>query len=180
MQALSDMILLCQVVQAPVKPEKVLGLSTTLGILLDTNAGEARLPADKLSDLQQDRASHLPHSSRYPSHLHKAAVIIGKLAFTCKVIPAGRIFLRRLLDTTHSVDQLEHKFTLTTKLSKTSFGGSDSPVRGMAKVFFSNLIGRPHTACTSIPTPPAKSALEHTGLGHGSVTTGRNTCRANP
>ena len=54
MQALSDMLLLCQAVQAPVKPEKVLGPSTTLpilGILLDTIAGE---PADKLSDLQQE------------------------------------------------------------------------------------------------------------------------------
>ena len=35
--------------------------------------------------------------------------LIGKLAFACKVSPAGRIFLRRLLDTAHSVDQLEHK-----------------------------------------------------------------------
>ena len=113
MQALSDMLLLCQVVQAPVKPEKVLGPSTTLpilGILLDTIAGEAWLPADKLSDLQQEL--HTFHTLAVTHHTctkRQLLSLIGKLAFTCKVIPAGRIFLRRLLDTAHSVDQLEHK-----------------------------------------------------------------------
>ena len=112
MQALSDMLLLCQAVQAPVKPEKVLGPSTTLpilGILLDTIAGEARLPADKLSDLQQEL--HTFHTLAITHHTctkRQLLSLIGKLAFACKVIPAGRIFLRRLLDTAHSVDQLEH------------------------------------------------------------------------
>ena len=36
--------------------------------------------------------------------------LIGKLTFACKVIPAGRIFLRRLLDTAHSVHDLETQF----------------------------------------------------------------------
>ena len=37
--------------------------------------------------------------------------LIGKLSFACKlVIPAGRIFLRRLLDTAHSVHDLDTKF----------------------------------------------------------------------
>ena len=51
------MLHLCQAVQAPVKPEKVLGPSTTLpilGILLDTTKGEAQLPEEKLSALKQE------------------------------------------------------------------------------------------------------------------------------
>ena len=38
---------------------------------------------------------------------------IGKLAFACKVIPAGRICLRWLLDTAHSVEELERKILIT-------------------------------------------------------------------
>lgn len=39
--------------------------------------------------------------------------LIGKLAFACKVIPAGRIFLRRLLDTAHSKDGLNERIPIT-------------------------------------------------------------------
>ena len=55
--ALRDMLLLCRAVQAPVKPEKVLGPTTTLpflGILLNTAKGEARLPEDKLIALREE------------------------------------------------------------------------------------------------------------------------------
>ena len=106
------MLTLCQAVQAPVKPEKVLGPSTTLpilGILLDTRAGEARLPDEKLTALQQELQSfHTLASTHSTCTKWQLLSLIGKLAFACKVIPAGRIFLRRLLDTAHSVDSLEH------------------------------------------------------------------------
>lgn len=39
--------------------------------------------------------------------------VIGKLSFACKVIPAGRIFLRRLIDKSCSVFCLHHHVSLT-------------------------------------------------------------------
>ena len=112
MQALLDMLTLCQAVKAPVKPEKVLGPSTTLpilGILLDTiMVGQARLPDDKLTALQQELQSfHTLACTRSTCTKRQLLSLIGKLAFACKVIPAGRIFLHRLLDMAHSVESLE-------------------------------------------------------------------------
>ena len=44
--------------------------------------------------------------------------IIGKLSFTCKVVPAGRIFLRRLIDLTTSVRLSHHHVYITSKTRK--------------------------------------------------------------
>ena len=121
-KALSDMLLLCQAVQAPVKPEKVLGPSTILpilGILLETVAGEARLPDDKLTALKQELQYF--HSLATTNHMctkRQLLSLIGKLAFACKVIPAGRIFLRRLLDTAHSTDKLDGNISIHSEALK--------------------------------------------------------------
>ena len=39
--------------------------------------------------------------------------LIGKLSFACKVVPFGRIFLRRLIDISTSVEKLHHHLPLT-------------------------------------------------------------------
>ena len=39
--------------------------------------------------------------------------MIGKLSFCCKVLPAGRIFLRRLIDLSTTVSKLHHHLSLT-------------------------------------------------------------------
>ena len=39
--------------------------------------------------------------------------LIGKLSFACKVVPSGRIFLRRLIDLSTSVEKLHHHLPLT-------------------------------------------------------------------
>ena len=118
-KALSDMLLLCRAVQAPVKPEKILGPSTTLpilGILLDTAKGEARLPEDKLVALTQELQNfHTLAITHKECTKRQLLSLIGKLAFACKVIPAGRIFLRRLLDTAHSVEDLERKLPINSE-----------------------------------------------------------------
>lgn len=115
-RSLQDMLLLCEAVQAPVKPEKVLGPSTTLpflGILLDSEKGEARLPEDKLAALKQELDEfHSLAITHKQCSKRQLLSLIGKLAFACKVIPAGRIFLRRLLDTAHSVDDLDVPFPI--------------------------------------------------------------------
>ena len=84
-KALSNMLLLCQVVQVPVKPEKVLDPTTTLpilGILLDTIAGEARLLEEKLIALQQE-LQHFQNTTTVNQTCTKRQLLslIGKLFF---------------------------------------------------------------------------------------------------
>ena len=69
---------------------------------------QARLPQDKLAALREE-LSHfkLLHASCLRCTKRQLLSLIGKLAFSCKVIPAGYFFLRRLLDTAHSVKGLE-------------------------------------------------------------------------
>ena len=115
--SLLDMLLLCRAVGAPVKPEKVLGPSTTLtilGIELDTNLMQARLPEEKLAALLEELSRFkVLNASHHRCTKRQLLSLIGKLAFACKVIPAGRIFLRRLLDTAHSVEDLEKQVPIT-------------------------------------------------------------------
>ena len=62
LNALLDMLLLCRAVGAPVKPEKVLGPSTTLtilGIKLDTDLRQACLPQEKLTALLEELSQFL-------------------------------------------------------------------------------------------------------------------------
>ena len=117
LQALQDMLTLCQAVQAPLKPEKVIGPATLLiilGIELDTIKRQARLPQEKLTSLLEELHSFiLLHSTERMCTKRQLLSLIGKLAFACKVIPAGRIFLRRLLDTAHSRDCLSDKIPIS-------------------------------------------------------------------
>lgn len=122
LNALLDMLLLCRALNAPVKPEKVIDpstLLTILGIELDSAAMQARLPQDKLSALLDEL---LLFQQLYVSHQsctkRQLLSLIGKLAFACKVIPAGRIFLRRLLDTAHSVPNLDDHITISQETIK--------------------------------------------------------------
>ena len=80
---------------------------TFLGIELDTTSQIARLPHDKLTALVAELHSFASlHQLQHTCTKRQLLSLIGKLSFACKVIPAGRIFLRRLLDLAHSVDDL--------------------------------------------------------------------------
>ena len=66
LNALLDMLLLCEAVGAPVKPEKVQGPATTLtilGIELDTVLKQARLPPEKLTALLAAVRADAPNAS---------------------------------------------------------------------------------------------------------------------
>ena len=108
---------LCQAVQAPLKPEKVIGPATLLiilGIELDTIKRQARLPQEKLTSLLEELHSFiLLHRTERMCTKRQLLSLIGKLAFACKVIPAGRIFLMRLLDTAHCRDCLSDKIPIS-------------------------------------------------------------------
>ena len=105
---------LCNTLGIPLAKEKLEGPATQLeylGILLDTDLLEARLPLDKLHDLKSALSSWLQRSSCTKRDLLS---LIGTLSFAAKIVPAGRTFFRRLLDlsstTPHLNDliQLDH------------------------------------------------------------------------
>ncbi len=110
-KAFSDMIFLCERLGVPLKPEKLVRPTTQLtflGIYLDSVAQKASLPSDKLDSLLDCLSHHLSLHHR-AAHTSKRELLslIGKLSFATKVVPAGRIFLRRLLDLAHSTDHLD-------------------------------------------------------------------------
>ncbi len=85
------------------KQEKLVLPSTKMGDGLDADKQIAIIPQGKLHSLL---TSLRLHQQFYRDHtpITKRALLslIGKLSFATKVIPAGGIFLRHLLDTAHS------------------------------------------------------------------------------
>ena len=117
MVALMDMVQLCGQVGALIKPEKVIGPTTSLpllGILLDTINQVAKLPDDKLAALLSELTEFKARATlKHTSPKRTLLSLIGKLSFACKVVPAGRIFLRRLLNMAHSVLHLDDHVHIT-------------------------------------------------------------------
>ena len=99
---------LCDLLGVATKAEKRTPPSTLitfLGIQIDTVAQILTLPPDKLASLLQELKTF--------STLHRCTKrallsLIGKLAFAAKVTPAGRIFLRRLIDASTRAQFLHH------------------------------------------------------------------------
>ena len=82
----------------PLAPNKLEGPTTHLtflGILIDSSCMETSLPDDKLQALLTELQSW---SSCNKCLKRELLSLIGKLNFACRIIPAGRIFLRRLID----------------------------------------------------------------------------------
>jgi hypothetical protein len=82
----------------PLAPEKIEGPSTCLtflGIELDSDQMTARLPANKLSDLLILIQSWVSKKHCKRKELES---LVGKLNHACYVVPAGRTFLRRLIN----------------------------------------------------------------------------------
>ena len=107
------MLSLCQKINAPVKPSKIEGPTTRLiflGILINTSIMTASITEERKQDLISSLQSMLQHSKCTKRQLLS---LIGKLSFACKIIPAGRIFLHRLIDTSCSVSHLHHHIRLT-------------------------------------------------------------------
>ena len=73
---------------------------------------ECSLPPDKLSELV---AELLTWSSRKNCIKRELLSLIGKLNFACRIIPAGRIFLRRLIDLSTTARLPHHHVSLNTE-----------------------------------------------------------------
>ena len=116
------MLMLCHALQAQLNLEKVVhptNCITFLGIELDTVLQQARLPTGKLTLLLRKlKAFSTMHHEQYTCTKRQLLSLIGKLAFACKVIPAGRIFLRRLLHLAHSVGELDHYLQIHSEASQ--------------------------------------------------------------
>ena len=81
-----------------------------LGIILDSQKMEARLPPDKLNRLSIELdAWHIKKSAT----LQELQSLIGTLNFACKVIPPGRAFLQRIINLTRGVPKPHHHIRLT-------------------------------------------------------------------
>ena len=94
---------------APNKPEGPTTRLTFLGILIDSSCMETSLPDDKLQELLSELQSRSSHNKCLKREL---PCLIGKLNFACRIIPAGRIFLRRLVDLSTSACLPHHHVTM--------------------------------------------------------------------
>ncbi len=96
----------------PLAPEKIVGPTTELtylGIVIDTEKMELRLPEDKLNSLlTQIKDWHIKRKCTKRELLS----LICKLSFASKGIPSGRTFLRRLIDLAKSCSHLNHRVSL--------------------------------------------------------------------
>ena len=114
-QNLNAMLSVCEQINAPVKSSKIEGPSTSitfLGIHLNIVTMEANITAERKESLLQE-LHHL--YSQHKCTKRQLLYLIGKLSFSCKVLPAGRIFLRRLIDLSTTVKQLHHHIRLTSE-----------------------------------------------------------------
>ena len=98
----------CEWLGLPLKSHKIEGPTPVipfLGIVLDTEKGEIRLPEEKMKELTTLIKEWLNRK-----HCKKRALLslIGKLAHACKVVQVGRIFLRRMIEVATKTTQFDH------------------------------------------------------------------------
>ena len=99
---------ICKFLGIPLKIQKIEGPSMCLiflGIELDTVRLEMRLPVERIAHLKD-----LLRSWVGKKHCQKRELLslIGKLSHACKVVVAGRLFLRRMIDTAKTARRLCH------------------------------------------------------------------------
>ena len=103
---------LCEQLGVPVAEEKVEGPLTSLiflGILLDTEARELRLPEEKLIRL---RALIRQWQHKKSCTKRELLSVIGQLHHACKVVRPGRTFLRRMIDLSTRAKEMHHHLRL--------------------------------------------------------------------
>ena len=92
--------------------DKTEGPTTTLtflGILIDSHLQQLRLPTDKLVPLRTEITAWL---HRRTATKREVLSIVGKLSFAARVVPAGRLFLRRLIQLSTTAKCLHHHLRL--------------------------------------------------------------------
>ena len=96
----------------PVAYDKLEGPATQLtflGITLDSTQ-QLSLPLDKQEDILHSIQGWRGHHKATKRELLS---LIGKLSFSAKVVPAGRLFLRHLIDLSTTAKKLHHHIRIT-------------------------------------------------------------------
>ena len=117
---LTTLLEICKDIGVPMAPEKTTepNISTTfLGIELDSNLRQAKLPLDKLNQYSGDIQELMRHSKIKKRLLES---LIGKLNFASSVVPA-RPFLRRLINLLSTVKKPYHYIRLTNETKEDLF-----------------------------------------------------------
>ena len=86
-----------------------------MGIVIDGNRMEARLPEDKLARIKQLLDSF---TNRRSARLVDLQSIIGTLQFACKVVVPGMTFLQRIINLTRGVSNRFHHIRLDEEFSR--------------------------------------------------------------
>ncbi|CAJ0945005.1 unnamed protein product [Ranitomeya imitator] len=154
----------------PLSPEKTIGpvpVITFLGIEIDSVAMEFRLPKEKIDKLL-DLISGCISVGKVT--LTQMQLLLGSLNFACRVMPAGRIFSRRLMIATRGVKQRHHRIRITAHLR------SDL---NTWKLFLSDYNGRTcfqETECSNVDMGLFFAASSNTGFR---VRFGNKLCASN-
>lgn len=89
---------------------------TCLGVLFNTVNFTMSVTPDRLRVLQEDLLPQWPH--KRSATKRELQSLIGKLAFVCKCVHPGRLFLCRILDTLHSLRRNHHRIKLSAEFRK--------------------------------------------------------------
>lgn len=106
--ALEASLSLCDRLGFPIAPHKVEGPSSRLaflGILIDTVADTLSLPPEKLARI---KTTTTEWSGKKFCRKRELLSLIGLLQHACRVVRAGRTFLRRMIDLSCSVRDPDH------------------------------------------------------------------------
>ena len=100
----------------PLAADKTEGPRTELmflGIMIDSEKMECRLPRDKVENLRMEIRGMVGQDK---VQLRTLQSLLGKLNFACRIIPMGRVFCRRLSAATAGVRAPKHYIRLTRDL----------------------------------------------------------------
>ena len=109
---------LCADIGIPINYNKTEGPTTTisfLGIQLDSVNNQATLPLEKVTRYTL-LMEHLLDSKS--CKLHEMQKVIGSLQFTTSVVAPGRVFLRRLINSTIGISKPYHHIHITREMKE--------------------------------------------------------------
>jgi len=129
---------------------------TFLGIILDTEKMQARLPDDKLIWIKKQLSNWL-HQQKATER--EILSLVGLLQHASKVVKPGRTFVARMYTTAAKVKKMRYFSHLNKSKSsgQTSIGGTSSSTAGMESVSFTR------------PILPSSTMYTQMHLAHGDL-----------
>lgn len=111
-RTMAILLMILRKLHAEYATHKTCGPATSLeyvGLWVDTEAMQCRLPMDKLERITSLVKQFLGKKKCTKRQLLS---LLGHLAFASRVIPAGRSFMSRLFQAAHSVKKLHHRVSI--------------------------------------------------------------------